>query len=245
MKVGDGIPKGEPTSTPGGTARDPDSDVRDWLRRGRARASRHDLAAYRWRSPGRRPFALGKKGEEALSRPERPGGARQTVGPDGRGRVRDRGEGDLGESRRSEPLSNRRREVRREPSPRPDHGRMRRAELGKMLDGVPYIRVGDVSEDSAYQHDVGRYLSRVRIGGRGISEHEFDPGEPVTHHLLASCGDELGSQFDQACVHVAPAGMARADPQEISPVSGTHADDPDGARGAPIQSLPDEIAYDL
>ena len=161
------------------------------------------------------------------------------MGSDGSGRIWDALERELDETGSVEPIPDARSEIRGESSSGPDYCRARRAQLGKMADGVPYILVGNVPEDTADQDEVSGHGSDERRRPSCVPQRELDARETFARHGLPTGRDQLGGQIDQASDDVASPRMLREHAQEIASIPGAQADHADPTRGSSVQCFPD------
>ena len=140
-------------------------------------------------------------------------------------------ERDLGEARVGEPLTHLDRAVGRTPMAGPDHGRVGRAERRQDPDRPLDVRVGDVAEHAARDHDLGGNRAAIRVGLRRVGGDHLDFGRGGGSGGVAVARVEL----DEPGAHVGGAGMAVDRADQVPALTGADADDPDRPRRARIE----------
>jgi len=193
---------------------------------------------------GGRPFLPGKECEKSSLRPEGFGCPGEAVSADGQGGPGDGYKRHLREPCRGEPLPDGRGEVRFESTACPNHRGVPRTELREAVDRASNILVRNVAEHAADQHDVRRY--RIGIGGgeRRVPLRELHSAQTFTGGAFASRLNEFRRQFNESGEHVVSPRMTRQNPEEVPSVPRAHADDPNEARWAPVESFAKAVLHD-
>jgi hypothetical protein len=116
-----------------------------------------------------------------------------------------------------------------------------RAQLGAEADHAPHVVVGQVAEDPAHQHQVGRDQAGVLVGQRGIGGHHLDPRQARGLGGLARHGRAARVELDQAGHHVGAAGMAGQRADQVAALARAQADRVQRARRRCVQRHPDLV----
>lgn len=161
------------------------------------------------------------------------------MGADGSRRIRHGLERQLAESLLRKPASDGPREIRFEPSARPDHRRIACAQLGQMANRCTDIGVADVTEDSAEQQDIRGNAPRVRARTRGVSHDELHVPKALPSGPISSGRGKLGAQFDESGAHIPAPGVLGQHAEQVAPIPRARADHPDGAGRPAMQGFAD------
>lgn len=93
-----------------------------------------------------------------------------------------------------------------------------------MVEGAPYVGVGEVPEDPAQQHQVGRGHPGVGVGRGGVPGDHLDLVEPGLGGGAARVGDVALVQLDQPGPYVVPARVPGQHPDQVPSLPRAHAD---------------------
>jgi hypothetical protein len=97
------------------------------------------------------------------------------------------------------------------------------------------IRLADITEHAANQHDVRRDHTHVRRGRRGVPQPDINTPQPGTLRRQTGLLHEVVIEFHETRAHVASSAVSRHDIDDVSPLSRTDADEPHRTEGRFIE----------
>src|SRR6478609_8882521 len=162
----------------------------------------------------------------------------QSMDPNGPVVALGRGEVDLLETNLVEPPSYGRCEVRMATMSGPDHLGSGSAELGCRLDGRAHVGVADVAEDAAQQHEVSGRRVEVTVAACCVPFSDHHGGSRPAGGLTCP-RHQAGVVLDEQCADPCAVRALRQNPEQVSTVAGTRADDSHRARRRVIQATRD------
>ena len=128
-------------------------------------------------------------------------------------------------------------EIGRAAMARPDHGRMRRAQLPQLLDRVDDVRRGDVAEHAAQEDDVRRHGADVGIGERRIRGDHVDRVETGGRGGALRQIDVLPVELHQAGTDLGAPRVLGQHADQVVPLPRAHADRPDRTGSGAVEDI--------
>ena len=123
---------------------------------------------------------------------------------------------------------------------RPDDDSAFGAQLRHRSNGRLDISVGEVSEHTTNEDEIGRDSTDKGIGARGIADDHLDAGKTSPSCTLASYRCEIRINFNQSGFDTLGARMARKHTEKVEALPGAQAEHSLLANGSRAKELPDE-----
>ena len=108
-----------------------------------------------------------------------------------------------------------------------------------MTNRAVHIRVADVAEDPAREHEVRGDPTGERGGHAGVRAHELHPRQSLTRDLPLSGRDELGREVDEARPYVVPTRVIGEHSEQVASIPRAQAEHADLPGRRPTQGLAD------